>query len=306
MKIKLTIIVAVGLAALLAIFLQINRRKTRPEKTVRKSVNTPRASSHHPAQIKPKSGNLMVLIPAGSFRMGSTNGRSDEKPVHTVKLDAFYMDITPITQAQYQALMRENPSKYRNPDNPVEQVRWSDAVRFCNKCSELEGLDCCYVKNDKKQWVLQPKANGYRLPTEAEWEYAARAGTQTTYFFGDKPSRLGSFGWYKRNTPGHKPKPVGKKACNPWRLYDMVGNVNEWTNDWYAPDYYAKSPSVNPYGPESGSKKVLRGGSVKDSAKKCRHAYRLSEVPNYADVCAGFDLYGFRRVRKATASQSQQ
>jgi len=247
----------------------------------------------------------MVLIPAGAFRMGSVNGRLDEQPAHAVRLDAFYMDATPITQALYEKVMGQNPSKHKNPENPVEQVRWSDAVKFCNRCSEIEGLAPAYVQRNGR-WELDPEADGYRLPTEAEWEYAARAGTKTDFFFGDDSAKIDVFAWYKRNTSDGKPKPVGQKLPNPWKLHEMVGNVWEWTHDWYGRDYYQNSPEANPTGPADGVKKVLRGGAVKDPARKCRHAYRLAETPEYGDVCEGYDLYGFRRVRAVPAGTNLQ
>lgn len=257
------------------------------------------ADGGRPARIEPASGGTLVLIPAGAFRMGSESGRADERPVHEVSLDAFYLDVAPVSQAHYERVMGDNPSRNKHPDNPVEQVRWREAVAFCNRCSEIEGLAPAYIRDEGGQWVLDPAAGGYRLPTEAEWEYAARAGTRTEFFFGDDESRLDPFAWYRHNTPDQKTKPPGRKLPNPWQLHEMIGNVWEWTHDWYDPEYYASSPAANPRGPATGEKKVLRGGSVQDAAKKCRHAYRLAEVPDYGDVCEGFDLYSFRRAKKA-------
>ena len=141
-------------------------------------------------------------------------------------------------------------------------------------------------------------ANGYRLPTEAEWEYACRAGTTTAYFFGDDASKLKAYAWFEDNSGG-KPRPVGQKPANPWDLYDMHGNIWEWCNDFYKVDYYQESPGENPRGPETGETRVLRGGAWKFSAESCSSAYRYNENPGYADVCFGYDIYGFRCVRNA-------
>jgi formylglycine-generating enzyme required for sulfatase activity len=154
-------------------------------------------------------------------------------------------------------------------------------------------------------WKCNFAANGYRLPTEAEWEYACRAGTTTTYFFGDDESKLKAYAWFEDNSGG-KPRPVGQKPANPWGLYDMHGNVWEWCNDFYKVDYYQESPRENPRGPETGETKVLRGGAWKFSAESCRSGYRYNENPGYADVCFGYDIYGFRCVRNAGDSTRPQ
>jgi len=177
----------------------------------------------------------------------------------------------------------------------VEQVRWSDAVRYCNARSKAEGLQPCY---DLNTWQVNVAANGYRLPTEAEWEYACRAGTRTKYFFGDDAGKLATFAWYKQNSGG-KPRPVGTKPANPWGLYDIYGNVAEWCYDRYGRDYYSKSPVENPRGPATGDTRVLRGGSWDSDAAQCTSSYRHKDNPGYADVCFGYDVYGFRCVRRA-------
>ena len=123
-----------------------------------------------------------------------------DAPPHEVAVSSFYIDKNLVTQAQYQKLMGANPSRWKVENNPVEQVRWSDAVKFCNRRSEAEGLEPCY---DLKTWKCNFQANGYRLPTEAEWEYACRAGTATAYFFGDNPSKLGDYAWFDKNSGGH-------------------------------------------------------------------------------------------------------
>jgi len=234
----------------------------------------------------------MLRITGGKFMMGS----KDEADAlsHEVAVSAFSMDKYLVTQEQYQQIMGNNPARWKGEKNPIEQVRWSDAVRFCNKRSELEGLQPCY---DLTTWQCNFEANGYRLPTEAEWEYACRAGTTTAYFFGDDPAKLGEYAWFDKNS-GLRPRPVGQKKPNPWGLFDMNGNVWQWCNDFYKVDYYKESPKENPRGPKEGESKVVRGGAWKSSSETCSSAYRYNENPGYADVCFGYDIYGFRCVRK--------
>jgi formylglycine-generating enzyme required for sulfatase activity len=238
----------------------------------------------------------MIHIPGGRFTMGDQS-EIDAAP-HEVVISPFYMDKNLVTQAEYERVVGENPSRWKNPENPVEQMRWSDAVRYCNARSELEGLTPCY---DLQTWECNFDADGYRLPTEAEWEYACRAGTKTAYSFGDSPSKLADYAWFDKNSNG-KPQPVGQKPPNPWGLCDMHGNVWEWCNDFYQVDYYQQSPEENPHGPKTGDTKVVRGGAWKFSAESCRSAYRYNENPGYADVCFGYDIYGFRCVRNANES----
>ena len=254
--------------------------------------DTAQAPNAKPAESKTESGTKMVLIPAGRFTMGDKN-EIDATP-HVVSVSSFYMDKNLVTQAEYQAVMRENPSRWKGASNPVEQMRWSDAARYCNARSKLEGLQPCY---DLNTWECNFEANGYRLPTEAEWEYACRAGTQTAYSFGNDPAKLKDYAWFDQNAGG-KPHPVGQKPANPWGLYDMHGNVWQWCNDFYKVDYYQESPQENPRGPKTGDTKVVRGGAWKFSAETCRCAYRYNEDPGYADVCFGYDIYGFRCVKK--------
>ncbi len=235
--------------------------------------------------------SAMVLIPGGVFQMGDDD--EIDAPVHEVELDAFYMDTHLVTQEMYESLMGSNPSRWKGEKNPVEQLRWSDAVLFCNKRSERDGFKPCY---DPETWACDFSADGYRLPTEAEWEYACRAGTTTPYFFGSSPAKIGEYAWYEKNSGGH-PRPVGQKKPNPWGLYDIAGNVWEWCNDYYDVDYYTVSPRSNPTGPAQGQNKVLRGGAWRFSDDNCRSGYRYNEAPGSADVCFGYDIYGFRCVR---------
>lgn len=239
-------------------------------------------------------GIEMAKIPGGRFTMGDKD--EVDAPPHEVTISPFYMDRHLVTQAQYERLMADNPSRWKGAENPVEQVRWSDAVRFCNRRSSQEGLTACY---NLDTWECNFDADGYRLPTEAEWEYACRAGTNTAYFMGNSAAKLADYAWFKDNA-NRRPHPVGKKQANAWGLYDMCGNLWQWCNDFYQVDYYDQSPPKDPRGPAAGETKVIRGGSWKSSADACRSGYRNNENPGYVDVCFGYDIYGFRCVRKVT------
>jgi formylglycine-generating enzyme required for sulfatase activity len=263
-----------------------------PHSTNGRASTTPPAPSGNQA-----GGAAMVLVPAGSFKMGDPN-EVDAAP-HEVNLGAFYLDKHLVTQEQFEKLMQDNPSRWKGAANSVEQVRWSDAVRFCNKRSEAEGLQPCY---DLASWKCNFDANGYRLPTEAEFEYACRAGTTTPYLSGDTPARLAEFAWFDKNSGGH-PLPVGQKQPNAWGLYDICGNLWEWCNDFYQVDYYGSAPKQDPRGPAEGKTKVVRGGCWRTSADNCRSGYRYNENPGYADVCFGYDIYGFRCARNASGSR---
>jgi formylglycine-generating enzyme required for sulfatase activity/uncharacterized caspase-like protein len=239
----------------------------------------------------------MVTLPAGSFMMGSPASDPDasdrEKPQHEVKLKSFSIGKYPITQEQYQAVMDDNPSHFKNkpenpveavmgdpalfknlPKNPVENVSWDDAQKFCKQLSQLTGKKYC-------------------LPTEAEWEYACRAGTQTRFYFGDDAAKLGDYAWYSQNSD-LKTHPVGEKKPNDWGLYDMSGNVWEWCED-PRHDNYANKPekikdNSNTIWLSSGTFfRVLRGGSWLHGSESCRSANRGW---NRADV--GGDDLGFR------------
>ncbi len=243
-------------------------------------------------QAETEPASSMVQAPDGWFVMGDANGQVDETP-HKVHISSFYIDRYLVTQQEYQRVMDDNPSRWKGKDNPVEQVRWSDAVKYCNARSRLEGLELCY---NLETWECDFQANGYRLPTEAEWEYACRAQTTTSRFFGTSQTRLKSYAWFKENSNA-RPQPVGAKLPNPWGLYDMYGNVWEWCNDFYKVDYYQESPEENPKGPKTGENKVVRGGAWNSSAESCCSTYRYNEDPGYVDVCFGYDIYGFRCVK---------
>jgi len=176
------------------------------------------------------------------------------------------MSIYEVTQAQYKAVMGNNPSRHKGlvfgGSRPVDNVSWASAVEFCKKLSRKEG-------------------KRYRLPTEAEWEYACRAGTITRFHYGSDLaySRLGEYAWYDDNS-GEKTHKVGKKKPNPWGLYDMYGNISEWCQDWWDLTYYSESPSVDPPGPSSGEEHVYRGGAWLTGAYHCRSAMRFDETVN--------------------------
>jgi formylglycine-generating enzyme required for sulfatase activity len=245
--------------------------------------------------VKTPSGADMVLLPAGTFVMGSDAGAEDARPAHKITLSSFCMDRHEVTQESYEDLMGVNPSKFEGDQRPVEQVRWTQAVKYCNARSRKEGLAPCY---NETTWQCDFSAGGYRLPTEAEWEYACRAGATTAYAFGDDPQGLGAHAWFKGNA-AKATHPVGGKRGNAWGLQDLHGNVAEWCHDFYAPDYYKASPAQDPHGPATGQKRVMRGGSWASTAEKCTAWYRAADAQSLPDVCLGYDVYGFRCVRSA-------
>ena len=242
-------------------------------------------------------GMKLVYIPAGSFMMGSSRSAAqlareyetreerfaDEFPQHQVRIsEGFWMGQTEVTQGQYKSVMNAQPwsgEKYVQEDanNPAVYVSWEDAATFCRKLSQQE-------------------SETYRLPTEAEWEYACRAGTTTRFSFGDSDSSLGDHAWFRDNTweVGQEyAHSVGQKEPNPWGLYDMHGNVWEWCSDYYGKDYYYKSPIVDPNGPSSGPSRSLRGGSSGLTMNALRCSYR----PDYVSSDGSDSSVGFRVVR---------
>ena len=214
-------------------------------------------------------GMKLVWIPPGEFEMGRDDGESNDNSIHTVKISkGYYMGIYEVTQEQYEKVMGANPSKIKRGDNlPVEWVSWNDAVKFCENLTQKEGKT-------------------YRLPTEAEWEYACRAGTTSEYNFGDSESQLVDYAWYNQNS-GMKTHPVGTLKPNAWGLYDMHGNLSEWCQDWYAEDWYSKGPAENPLNESYGDteSRVLRGGGWNYNANRCRVANRYYrrglDAPHY-------------------------
>ena len=211
-------------------------------------------------------GMEFKLIPAGKFIMG------ERDQAHEVTLTKpFKMGVHEVTQAQYEQVMGVNPSKFKGADNPVETVSWKDAVEFCRKLSELP--------------AEKEAGNVYRLPTEAEWEYACRAGTTTKYSFGDDESEFGDYAWHDENADD-KTHPVGGKKPNAWGLYDMHGNVWEWCQDWYGD--YPSGTVTDPMGATSSSRRVSRGGGWLNPAEGCRSAGRYGLGPSGRDYDFGF------------------
>jgi formylglycine-generating enzyme required for sulfatase activity len=216
-----------------------------------------------------------VEIPAGSFTMGSPPNEQDRKAdetAHEVVISKpFYLGVHEVNQECYRRVTGKNPSVFTldlrsgGPNHPVENVSWNEAVAFCVQLSALP----------------EEKSAGrsYRLPTEAEWEYACRAGTTTAYSTGETLSRSSANVRRSPETAGGRTLNVGSKDPNAWGLFDMHGNVWEWCRDWYAPDYYATSPQSDPAGPADGQLKVARGGSRANAADQCRSAYRLGLAP---------------------------
>lgn len=215
-------------------------------------------------------------------------GLIDERPTHQVKVSSFYIGKYEVTQRQYEAVMGTNPSNHKGKNLPVVDVSWYDAVRFCNQLSEHGGLEPSYSFNGTNVTCDFSK-NGYRLPTEAEWEYAVRGGNQSQrykYSGSDHPDNVA---WYDDNSGEHTHE-VGTKQPNELGLYDMSGNVAEWCWDWYAKDYYSHSASNNPMGPDKGSYRVIRGGSWSNGAKYLRASNRVYADPSYSFIGLGFRL----------------
>ena len=214
----------------------------------------------------------MVKIPHGTFMMG--DNATGQVEVRISK--PFMMDKYPMTQSLYAKLMGHNPSRFRGEDLPVDSVTWYEAVEFCNKLSEEYSLNPVYNINGKHVEPI-PDTNGYRLPTEAEWEYACRAGLQTSHY-----DDLETIAWHSKNSMDSS-QSVGQKEPNAFGLYDMLGNVWEWCFDWYSPQYDDKV-GLDPIGPETGKSKVLRGGSWLDFASSVQATSRIGgepDIPSY-------------------------
>jgi len=221
----------------------------------------------------------MIYCPSGSFTMGHED-QSDNKPRMVIIDRSFLLGETEITQELYEKVMGNNPSCFQNrPQNPVEDVSWVDAIKFCNKLSELQGLDECYTKNPKSLdygWDYDSSKNGYRLPTEKEWEYAAKAGTQNLWAGTSDESKLGDYAWFDENS-NYSTEPIARKLPNEWGFYDMSGNVWEWCWDKY-----------NPKG-DADAYRVRRGGSwYGGNASDLRSANRNNYSPGRRSNYLGF------------------
>jgi formylglycine-generating enzyme required for sulfatase activity len=271
----------------------------------RKDSEAGTSSSALPVQIISDSGIQMISLPGGEFMMGSNKGNVDEAPPHKVRLTPFIIDKYEVTHEMFAKAQLPNPSHWQDkPNKPVERVRWRDAKQYCNERSLLEKLKPCY--NEKTaDFDCDFTANGYRLPTEAEWEYACRAGTDDS--FAGQPDRLRQFAWFADNS-NEKTHPVGEKKPNRWGIFDLYGNVSEWCEDVYSPTYYKESPLSDPVGPLSPGKdvkRVMRGGSWKASANMCSATLRQAERTGDSDACFYTDYCGFRCVRRATREELQ-
>ncbi|MDD4889134.1 MAG: formylglycine-generating enzyme family protein [Phycisphaerae bacterium] len=223
-------------------------------------------------QLAPRVFLRLVLVNPGKFMMGSPNteaGRSDDEgPQHEVTISkGFYLGACEVTQEQYAVFSWPNPSKFVDATKPVDQVNSEDAAAYCAKAS---------AKTGKK----------FRLPTEAEWEYACRAGSKTRFDFGDDDASFADHGW-SRASSENKSQQAGQKKPNAWGLYDMHGNVWEWCSDYHA-NYDAKAGSVDPKGPATGTSRVLRGGSWRTDPRLCRSAYRYINTPDFRSSEFGF------------------
>jgi formylglycine-generating enzyme required for sulfatase activity len=249
-----------------------NRDNEKPEKKKRTDNNQP-------------DPDRMVLIKGGTFMMGSPADEPEhwdnEDPQHKVTLSSFYMGKFQVMQAEYELVMGVNLSYNIGPSLPVENVSWYDAIEYCNRLSLLEGLPPAYTINGTNV-TWDRNTNGYRLPTEAEWEYACRAGTTTPYHTGNTITKR------QANFDGNEIEPVGSYAPNAWGLHDMHGNVWEWCWDWHGS--YSRGVKIDPIGASSGSRRVARGGSWRSIAENVRSAYRADYTPSYMNDCNGFRL----------------
>ena len=271
---------------------QATRVSTNDATRVSPAVSNATVPAPQPVQVR-KEASGMVYVAGGSFEMGNDTGRQDERPVHTVTLSAFYMAKFPVTQEQYQAVMKLNPSQFKGNKHPVEKISWRDAIRYCNMLSKIEGLKPCYLTGSSGMSPDNPEcdwlANGYRLPTEAEWEYAARGGVYAQKGGPVATLDLRQEGG-KTNDAMHMTQAVGLAPANELGITDMLGNVNEWCWDWYMVEYYAHSIARNPIGPMQGMYKVCRGGSWKNLSMSVttRFSFELNQFYNNV---------GFRVVR---------
>lgn len=276
------------------------------------------------------TGMTFNLVRAGGFEMGSLTseeGHTRLEAPHTVRLTRpFYMGVFEVTQAEYTAVMEVNPSTFAETGTaasevegvatarfPVDSVTWFDAVEFCNAMSTSDRLKPYYVVSGIERDgnsitsanVVVLGGTGYRLPTEAEWEYACRAGTTTSYNSGDTVSLLDRAGWFGgQDAAGNSRRQthrVGLKVANDLGLSDLHGNVAEWCHDWYDADAYSNAPAADPTGPRTGSDRVLRGGSWNDDALTCRSAAR-----RFANPSTRSPAIGFRVVRSIADPRPQK
>ncbi|MBP7868287.1 MAG: SUMF1/EgtB/PvdO family nonheme iron enzyme, partial [Acidobacteria bacterium] len=266
-KSKLPLILgAAGLVVVVVVLILLFATGKSPEPTPgpEKPASPETPGPEKTASFTEQMGMKFVKVAAGKFKMGSDTGKDDEKPAHDVTISRdLFVSTTEVTEKQWRTVLGEGPATARGDEYPVE-VSWEDAQRFLKALGEKTGKT-------------------FRLPTEAEWEYACRAGESGDYYWG------GAFSpdhcWFNGNSGG-KPQPVGGRKPNAWGLFDMAGNVYEWCQDWKSDDFYAKSPPADPKGPDSGEYRILRGGSWDSAEDECRSAYRAFMKPTVAG--AGF------------------
>lgn len=230
-----------------------------------------KAQSERLSSVTNSIGMRLRLVSPGTFTMGQAYGEADESPHHVTLTKPFSIGVYQVTNEQWKRVMGSVPSNWQDDGRPVEQVSWDDAVDFCAKLSALP--------SERK------RGRAYRLPTEAEWEYACRAGTTTNFFFGDDESWLGEHGWFDGNSD-KQTHPVGQKWPNPWGLYDMHGNVLEWCHDWCGD--YPRGSVTDPQGSSAASGRVARGGSCSSSPGRCRSAFRVGLEPGCRIRYLGF------------------
>lgn len=273
-----------GISTLLFLALMITVGITRKSR----DVDPPSVAVDHPIPTKVDS---MILVKGGQFYMGCTSNLSEcdssEFPPHLVGLNSFYLGRTEVTQEQWMRVMGKNPSSRKGDSLPVESVSWLDAVEFCNRLSELSGLKKAY-SGYGDNITCDFMANGYRLPTEAEWEYAARGGiTGRSTILYSGSNEVDEVAWYSQNSSGYQ-QPVGQKKANELGLLDMSGNVWEWC--WDIKGNYTAEEEQNPHGAPTGDRRVLRGGGWSSNPRGCRVSARSGNKPGIKAVSIGFRL----------------
>jgi formylglycine-generating enzyme required for sulfatase activity len=287
-----------------SLYINSNDRQINYLLTTKTTGKAPVAETTPQAAQKATPSPGFVRVEGGTFQMGSNDGTDWEKPVHTVTVKSFNMAKYPVTQKEWTAVMGSNPSEFKGDNLPVECVSWYDAVEYCNRLSEKEKLTPAYTidksqkdwhntnEGDDIKWTVRwnRNANGYRLLTETEWEYAAKGGNGSpgNYTYSGS-NNLDEVAWYFENSAGSTQE-AGAKKPNGLGLYDMSGNVGEWCWDWFDEDYYRYSPQIDPIGASSGSYRINRGSDWSGSAREARSAYRGYGIPSHRGYNLGFRL----------------